>query len=369
MINVLMTVPSLNKSSGVARFAYNLFNHIDAEQIHMDFLHQRLADPTIETYDDDVIVKGSKVFEVANPSSDLFQFIRDVSGVMKEHGQNYQIIHCNVPNAAWCYLLEAKRAGIANRILHSHSNKSSDILSHRIRNAPLLRIGDLFATERYACSEDAGKYLFKGEPFQIIKNGIALSDYEYRRDWSRRHRVNLGIPEDAIVVGFVGRLVPAKNIPFLIEVFEEILKIHMNAFLVIVGNGPERDSVQDRIASCHVDGKVKLLGARTDANELYSLFDVFVMPSITEGLPFAAVEAQAAGLRCLFSDSIPHDTDITRHNVFLDLGEDKRRWAEQIIDLAKMDRNSNSLAELSEKGFDSDENALELLRLYKQIAQ
>jgi hypothetical protein len=166
-IKVLEVVPSLSRAAGVARFAYNMALYHDEQRIHYDFLHHAIINGKMmheKTYDTDLTQRGSKVYTVNYAGASFTRFVKEVGAFFAQHGAEYDIVHCQMPNSAFCVLLDAKHAGVKHRILHSHLNNSSDQFLHRLRNAPLNAIGKMYATDRLACSEDAGKFLFGSKP-------------------------------------------------------------------------------------------------------------------------------------------------------------------------------------------------------------
>ena len=369
-VRVLHVTPSLNKSSGVATFVHNMHVACDGK-IAFDYLHQAYQPDGLpiydNTYDAELSDRGSSVYHVATPSAGIRRFISDVDAFFREHGSEYDVVHCHVANAAFCVLGDAKRAGVPVRILHSHLNTSSDKLSHRLRNAPLIAVGRRFATAYAACSEDAGKYLFGDRPFTLIRNGISIQDYVYSNERRAKKRLELGIPPNAHVVGCVGRIVEQKNHIFAVDVFSELLKTDSQALLLIVGDGVLRPTLEKRINDLGLSGKVILLGNRNDVNLLYSAMDTFFMPSLCEGLPFSAVEAQAAGLPCVYSTGVPSESDLTHTGIFLKLSDCITAWADALMRSFDTGRIVNAPAMLSMAGYSIESNAMHLMEFYNSL--
>lgn len=369
-IRVLQVVPSLNRAAGVARFAYNMDLYHDEDRVHFDYLHHSSIDGLLmhdKTYDKELQEKGSRVYLVNYASRGLSRFIEEVNTFFEEHGSEYDIVHCQMPNSAFCVLRDAKHAGVKHRILHSHLNNSSDQFLHRLRNAPLNAIGKMYATDRLACSEDAGKFLFGSEPFTVIRNGIPIEQFAYDAGINSELRAEYGISMDAPVIGCVGRMVKQKNYPFAVKVFAQFLRKRPDTKLVFIGDGTDRAELEQSIHDEGVTSYVLLLGVREDINRLYSMLDVFFMPSLYEGLPVSCVEAQASGLPCVYSTDVPHESDITQTGLFVDRTADISQWVTALERAMNGGRLTGNPEVLSARGYSASANAEQLMRYYEQL--
>lgn len=369
-IRVLQVVPSLNRAAGVARFAYNMDLYHDEDRVHFDYLHHSSIDGLLmhdKTYDKELQEKGSRVYLVNYASRGLSRFIEEVNTFFEEHGSEYDIVHCQMPNSAFCVLRDAKHAGVKHRILHSHLNNSSDQFLHRLRNAPLNAIGKMYATDRLACSEDAGKFLFGSEPFTVIRNGIPIEQFAYDAGINSELRAEYGISMDAPVIGCVGRMVKQKNYPFAVKVFAQFLRKRPDTKLVFIGDGTDRAELEQSIHDEGVTSSVLLLGVREDINRLYSMLDVFFMPSLYEGLPVSCVEAQASGLPCVYSTDVPHESDITQTGLFVDRTANISQWVTALERAMNGGRLTGNPEVLSARGYSASANAEQLMRYYEQL--
>ena len=359
-IRILQVVPSLNRSAGVARVVYNWNRFHDENRVHFDFLHHSSRNGVLlhnKRYDEELKAVGSEVFTVNYAADDLKRFIREVHEVFEKVGADYDIVHCHMPNSAFCVLREAELVGIEHRVLHSHLNNSSDKFLHRLRNAPLNAIGKHYATDYIACSDDAGRFLFGSRPFTVINNGIPLEQFAYDSESRKLLRSELGIKETDPVVGCVGRLVKQKNFPFAVRVFAKFHEAFPDAKMLILGDGDDREELEGIISSEHLSNVVILAGVREDINKLYSVMDVFFMPSLYEGLPVSAVEAQAAGLPCVYSDNVPRETDITGTGTFLSLDADIDKWTKTLENAFNRGRLTDNPVLLEQRGYSAKANA------------
>lgn len=369
-IRVLQVVPSLNRAAGVARFVYNMDLYHDENRVHFDYLHHSSIDGVLmhdKTYDDNLREKGSRVYTVNYASRGLSRFVKEVDSFFEKHGAEYDIVHCQMPNSAFCVLRDAKHTGVKHRILHSHLNNSSDQFLHQLRNAPLNAIGKMYATDRLACSEDAGKFLFGNKPFTVIRNGIPIEQFAYDDGINNRLRAEFGIPLNAPVIGCVGRIVKQKNYPFAVKVFAQFLRRYSNAKLVFIGDGTDRAELEQTIRDEGVTSSVLMLGVREDINELYSMLDIFFMPSLYEGLPVSCVEAQAAGLHCVYSTDVPRESDITGTGIFVDRTADYEAWSNVLEKMYIRGRLAQNPELLASKGYSAKENAEVLTQYYERI--
>ncbi|WP_368089079.1 glycosyltransferase [Bifidobacterium catenulatum] len=371
-IRILQVVPSLNRSAGVARVVYNWNRFHDENRVHFDFLHHSSRNGVLlhnKRYDEELKAVGSEVFTVNYAADDLKRFIREVHEVFEKVGANYDIVHCHMPNSAFCVLREAELVGIEHRVLHSHLNNSSDKFLHRLRNAPLNAIGKHYATDYIACSDDAGRFLFGSRPFTVINNGIPLEQFAYDSESRKLLRSELGIKETDPVVGCVGRLVKQKNFPFAVRVFAKFHEAFPDAKMLILGDGDDREELEGIISSEHLSNVVILAGVREDINKLYSVMDVFFMPSLYEGLPVSAVEAQAAGLPCVYSDNVPRETDITGTGTFLSLDADIDKWTKTLENAFNRGRLTDNPVLLEQRGYSAKANAELLMQHYERLME
>lgn len=369
-IRVLQVVPSLNRSAGVARVVYNWNRFHNESRVHFDFLHHSSRNGILmhnERYDEELEATGSKVYTVNYAADDLRRFMREVHEVFEKVGSSYDIVHCHMPNSAFCVLREAELAGIKHRVLHSHLNNSSDKFLHRLRNVPLNAIGKHYATDRIACSEDAGHFLFGSQPFTVINNGIPLEQFAYSLESRERLRAELGIGHIDPVIGCVGRFVKQKNFPFAIRVFAKFHEAFPDGKMLILGDGDNRDELKKTIMTEHLSDAVILAGVREDINKLYSVMDVFFMPSLYEGLPVSAVEAQAAGLPCVYSDKVPKETDITGTGAFVSLDNGVEQWVNVLTAALNGGRLMKNPILLDRQGYSAKTNAELLMQHYEQL--
>lgn len=219
------------------------------------------------------------------------------------------------------------------------------------------------ADEHFACSKVAGKWLYgKHKEFIILKNGIITQKFKYDKNIRKLKRKELGIPEDAFVVGNVGRFTEQKNQRRLIDIFYEFLKKEANSWLLLVGDGKLRNSVEEYTNKIHLKN-VYFLGVRKDIPQLMMAMDCFVMPSLYEGLPIVGIEAQTTGLQMLVADTVSEETKIVDQFTWFSLEESNEQIAQKINMTVSYDR-SLLADDVIYQGFDMKQTALELERYY-----
>lgn len=258
----------------------------------------------------------------------------------------------------------AKKAGVPVRIIHSHSAGNQMSIGrelsffHKITEKANRKKIDQYATHLFACSKAAGKWMFAGHPFTIIKNGIHLSAFQYSATNRKQRRAELNIDKE-IVVGCIGRLEQQKNLAFAIDVFEKVCKITSNAVLVFIGDGSMLDSLRQAAKEKRLENKAFFIGNKDNVNEWMSAIDCLLMPSLFEGLPFVLVEAQAAGLPCIVSSAVSEEANITGLVEYVSLEEQKEVWAQKILTACK-GRRPDTARQLIDAGYSIEDTAKEV---------
>lgn len=220
-----------------------------------------------------------------------------------------------------------------------------------------------FATALFACGKDAGDWMFGGKQYHVMANAVEVKRYQYKPSVAEKIRNEWNI-SDELLVGHVGRFNPQKNHTFLIDIFYEVQKINPSARLLLVGDGDGKKEIQEKARELGIADHIIFAGVRTDVEEQMQAMDVFVFPSLYEGLPVTMVEAQAAGLPCVISDHVPEECIITNHLVTVQkLTDSPKIWAEHILERAKSPRISH-YDDIKAHGYDIEEAAKWLQNYY-----
>ncbi|MCL2810855.1 MAG: glycosyltransferase [Clostridia bacterium] len=222
------------------------------------------------------------------------------------------------------------------------------------------------ATLLFACSELAGHYAFAKSPFKVYRNAIDVSKYRFDPDIREIVRSELSL-HGKFVVGHVGRFNSVKNHIFLLEVFHHVIKKNPNSILVLIGTGPLTKKIAERINVMKMTSQVLMLGARSDVERLYQGMDVFVLPSLFEGFPVVAVEAQAAGLMTICATNITNEVQLTDLCHEFPLSKATEAWAEYILLNAGSYVRQEKVKEIARAGYDSKQATLDLQKKYLEL--
>lgn len=357
-IRILQVVTQMTRG-GLETMLMNYDRHIDHSKVQFDFLEHR---DTVTDYDREILELGGMIHRLPrlNPMSPAY--LKALDRFFAEHPE-YRIVHSHLDCMAGIPLKAAKKNGVPVRIAHAHSSNQVKDAKYPLK---LYYKRDIptYATHLYACGEEAGRWMFNGHPFSVLNNAIDCTAFQYNEDIRRKYRDELGVSEHTILVGHVGRFMQAKNHLFLIDTFSALLERQPDSKLLLVGRGDLEQSVREKAETLKISDKIIFAGVRNDVNRLFQAMDVFVLPSLFEGLPLVLVEAQSAGLPCVISDHVPPECEKARDLVrFLPLEVGADRWAEEILRSAKIVRR-DTLAEIQASGFDIRENALKLQQFY-----
>ena len=280
---------------GVEAVVMNYYRHLDHSKIQFDFICD--DDSTNIPYDE-IEKLGGKVILIP-PYQKVFKYQRELRRVLRDG--KYKIVHSHINTLSVFPLYAAKKVGVPVRIAHSHSTTNKKEWKKNLLKQVLRPFSKKYATNYMCCSELAGRWLFGDKAYDegkvyLLNNAIDLDKFKYDKKIKDKKRKELGIKEDTIVIGHIGRFVAQKNHTFLIDIFNQFHKKEKNSILLLAGQGPLQEEIKNKVRELGLDDSVRFLGQRNDANELYQVFDVFLLPSLYEGLPVVGVEAQASGL-------------------------------------------------------------------------
>lgn len=324
-VRMLHIVGSMSPS-GIGNFIMNIYRNIDRDKVQFDFIvheHREVS------FDEEILALGGKLYYVTRKSVSPVRNFKEIREVVKQGHYGIVFRHTDTATVA-LDLLACKWGGAKRRIPHSHSTSTGNQRMHKIFR-PML---NCLATERFACSQDAGKWLYGKKKFEVIWNGIRIDRFAFSMDKRNKIRRELGL-SDSYVFGHVGNFLPVKNHLFMLEVFAQIHEKNADAKLLFVGDGALRNQIEEKTESLGLKDCVILTGVRNDTDLLLQGMDVFLFPSNYEGMPIALVEAQAAGLKCLVSDVITDDVIVTKNVTKMSLSRPACDWADTALQLAK----------------------------------
>ena len=268
---------------GVESVVMNYYRNIDKSKVQFHFICDE--DSTDIPYDE-IEKLGGKVI-VVPPYQKLFKYQKELYKVFKEN--NYKIVHSHINALSVFPLRIAKKAGVPIRIAHSHSTSNKKEWKKNILKMILRPLSKLYANNYFACTEYAGKWLFgkkvvERKELNVINNAIDLKKFEFNENTRKALREELGIKDDTLIIGHVGRFMKQKNHEFLVEVFNEVYKKNQNTLLILIGQGPLLSEIKQKAINLNIEDKIKFIGQVTDVEKYYNIMDIFLFPSIYEGL-------------------------------------------------------------------------------------
>lgn len=351
---------------GVEAVVMNYYRNIDRSKIQFDFICDE--DSTNIPYDE-IKKLGGKVI-IIPPYQKVIKYHKALKKVLKEG--NYKMVHSHINTLSVFPLFAAKCVGVPVRIAHSHSTSNKKEWKKTLMKNALKPFSKVFATNYMCCSEYAGRWLFGNKEYDkgnvyLLNNAIDLDKFKYDEKVRKRKRKELGIKDDTLVIGHIGRFVAQKNHTFLIDIFNELHKKNKKTLLVLVGQGPKVGETKEKVNSLKLTDSVMFLGQRNDANELYQAFDVFLLPSLYEGLPVVGVEAQASGLLCVLSDEMTKETKILDSTEFVSLSETTSKWSDIIEKKIKKFKRLEPTKEITKNNFNIKKEADKLEKMYIEL--
>lgn len=351
---------------GVEAVIMNYYRHIDRTKIQFDFLCDE--DSTNIPYEE-IESLGGRVI-IIPPYQKVFKYIKELKIVLKE-GQ-YKIVHSHINTLSVFPLYAAKKAGVPVRIAHSHSTTNKKEWKKNLMKLALRPFAKTFATDYFACSELAGRWQFgeklhKKNSIYIMNNAIDSKKFMYDKKIRLKKRKELGINNNEVIIGHVGRFVTVKNHIFLLKIFENLKRQNSNCKLLLVGQGPLEEKIKEEVKQKKLDNDVIFLGQRNDIEELYQAMDFFVLPSLYEGLGMVLIEAQCAGLPCLASTEVPEIVKISNKIDFLDLSSDIKIWTMHILENINKYTRDAFKENITNYGYDIATEVLKLEKKYMEF--
>lgn len=335
---------------GVESVVMNYYRNMDRKKIQFDFIcdedSKYIPRKEIESL-------GGKVILIP-PYQKPFKYHKELKRIL-EKGK-YKIVHSHISTMSFFSLWAAKSAKVPVRIAHAHSTTNKQEKKKNLMKQILRPLSKVFATNYFCCSELAGRWLYGNKTYDkgkvyLLNNSIDVDKFKYNEKIRNQKRKELNIKENALVIGHVGRFVKQKNHEFLIDVFNEIYKQNKNSILLLAGDGPLKSEIENKVKRLGLEKNVQFLGQRNDINELYQAMDVFVLPSLYEGLPVVGVEAQASGLLCFFSTNMTKEVNLLNSTKFVNLNHTPKYWADKILKRKKQFTRKDMSKEITDDNF------------------
>ena len=375
MINILYALNGTFHKGGTEAVVLSYYNNIDRSKYHIDFLLHGHEEDCINNETHNYLLScGSKIFYVTPRGENYIKNKREIAKIFKEN--KYVIVHSHMDAAGYFLLKEAKKAGVPLCISHSHntankrkkSRNPKDLIYKAIHGMAIKRLPKV-TDIRIACSSEAGKWLFNGSKFIVLNNAVDIDKYAYDLSKRKEVRQELGF-NDELIIGHVGRFALQKNHEYLIDIFTDLLHRHTDAKLVLVGTGELLNRIKQKVSSLGIEKSVLFLGVRNDVSELMQAFDIFLLPSLHEGLPVAGVEAQAAGLPCVISSSVSPEVKLSDNIRLVSLDSSTSEWCDAVDELYNARVNRELGADIVRKaGIDIKDVIIKLMNIYEDKLQ
>lgn len=350
-IRILHVVTTMNRG-GLETMLMNYYRHIDRSLVQFDFLEHRSSE---SDFDAEIAALGGTVYRLPRLNPLSFRYRKQLDRFFAAHPE-YRIVHSHLDCMAGIPLAAAKNHGVPVRIAHAHNSNQDKNIKYPMKLFYRQEIPHV-ATELFACGQDAGKWMFGKHSFTVLNNAIDAEKFSFCAETREQVRAEFGIKDSTLLLGHVGRFSPQKNHRFLLEVFHTLQQMRSDSKLLLVGGGELEATLREKCRDLGIQDQVLFTGIRSDVHRILQAMDVFLLPSLYEGLCVVAIEAQAAGLPCVISDSVSKECVRTNGLVsFFPLEKSTQQWAQEVLRHAGTDRTDRS-AEIRQNGYDIGENA------------
>lgn len=330
-------------------------------------IHYLVFGSEIGAYEQELAEKGCRIIHMDTPGKNYLAYYHGLTQLIRR--EKYDVIHAHTMfNSGWA-MMAGQQCGVPTRIAHSHSirgNEKRGIVKNTYEKT-MRRLILRYATHYVGCGQSAGEWLFGVEAFRkrgiLIYNGIGLARFAYDPDARGKLRGQLGL-EGRFLIGHVGHLAPVKNQKFLLELMPGILKQKPNTMLLLLGDGPDRAMLEEKIRDLNLSDHVRMMGNVSNVEVYLNAMDVFAFPSLYEGMPLAMIEAQTNGLPCVISDRVPKDVHLTELVTALSLEDSSDRWIGTLCGAGRS--NPEAYAQrMRETGFDTSVMLHRIYALYE----
>lgn len=366
MIRILQVVSNMDRA-GIETMLMNYYRNIDRNVVQFDFLCNKKK---IGAYDNEIISLGGNIYH--SPGLNPLKF-RKYKKYMKElffQHNEIKIIHVHNGALGQYALYCAKKNNIKVRIFHAHGASISKDLKLPLKLVCKSQINKT-ANQYFACSTAAAKCYFGKKhinDFTYIRNAIDTSKFIFNQKTRNeiREKNNLS---DKFVIGHVGRFMKQKNHKFILEIFQKVSQIRKNAVLVLIGDGELLPQIKQYADKLKIKDKIIFMGNIASVNEWYQAFDVFILPSIFEGLPVVGIEAQVADLKCIFSDNITKEVNIVEENTLFISVKDKEKWIDTLINFSIKENRIDRTNDFIKANYEISCEAKKLENIYLDLSR
>ena len=370
---ILMVNSCLGLYGGVESFLLNIFRYLDKDEFSVTLLTCGIS--TYDMFRDEIIASGGKIDIIPIYPNTLKKQMRLYQELRRYYEfEKPDIVHINSGGLSFHLIAgkAARTAGISHIILHSHTfvpgENSAKRTIKRILKKSIPKLGNTYL----ACSTGAAKWIFPEKLVdrglvEIIPNGIDTRKFAYDKNKRNSFRTELGLDKE-LVIGNIGRFQPQKNHRFVIRILKEVVKILPDAKLLLAGKGELQSEIEQYVDSLKLRENIIFLGERKDMECLLSAIDIFILPSLHEGLPIAAIEAQAAGAVVILANTISTETNVTGKALYLPIqdNQDEKLWAKKICESYEYDRCVYA-KEVANAGYDIENYCNRMEHIYREV--
>ncbi|MBY8908368.1 glycosyltransferase family 1 protein [Salinicoccus roseus] len=363
-IRVLHLVRKMDMG-GVQMMLMNYYRGLDKKVVQFDFIVQDFEEGY---YDSEILQNGGFIFKV-RPIKNPIGFYKDVNKILRNNEYSIIHIHENFRNVHALLLSYINR--IPNRISHSHNAYPEPSNLKKIIKANIKYLINILSTEKFACSYHAANWLYGKKTSErgdvtILKNAINVDSFSFDSEIRDVVRSKLNL-SDKIVIGHIGSFTEQKNHSFIIKIFKELAIKNPNYHLLLIGEGPNQNKIKREVNTMDLSGKVSFLGKKSDTNDLLQAFDLFLFPSLYEGLGMVLLEAQTSGLPIITSDEVPKEIVVTPLVTFQSLNKTPATWAESIEKKLNIFDRKNMKDKIIAHDYDIESQCVKIQNLYLEM--
>ncbi|HDR7739105.1 TPA: glycosyltransferase family 1 protein [Bacillus pacificus] len=358
----LLCIVNTINAGGAETFLMKLYRALDKTKYQMDFYCMSLEKGY---YEEEIKELGGKVYYAVPKSQNWIKAFLTLKNVVKENKYEY-VMRVSQHSLATVDLIAAKMGGAKTLVQRSsNSNAASEIgrvLHNLFKWLPMTIPNVKIAPSTEAAEYTFGKNCVENGKAMLVKNAIPLDSFLFNKEKREKLRKELNL-DDKFVVGHVGRFDTQKNHSYLIDVFSEIVKRNADSILVLTGKGSLENNIRKKVEMMGLVEKVIFTGVRSDVPDIMMAMDVFIFPSLYEGMPNTVIEAQGTGLPCIISDTITKESDITGDVTYLSINDSAENWAKHAISYLKGYERKNVRKEFIAKGYDITSEAERLMEI------
>lgn len=360
-MKILYVVKNMRISNGVSSYVMNYYRElIKKENVKIDFL---IVSDVGSPYYEEIKNNGSNIY-IMPSFKHFFKMIKFLKNIFKNN--NYDILHSNVFNSNFPIAYMAKKYNVPVRILHSHATSNGDNWFKIIRNKPFQFLSIYYSNYLFACSNLAGKNIYKKKEYYVVNNAIDLKKFEFDKEIRNNIRKKENIDDSRFILSTVGRITEQKNPVFILNIIKKISDFNSDFVFWWFGNGNLDNEIKNKAVEMGIDNNIKFFGAVNDVYNYYNAMDLFILPSLYEGLPVVGIEAQANGVPVIFADTITKEVKMNETVEFISILSIEE-WVTSIKKKLNEDFSHNCNSKKLNENYDIKKLSNKLLLKYEEL--